>query len=148
MRQVVQRYMAACEVCQRAKTETSAPTELLQPLPIPCQVWDDISMDFIERLPSSQGKDTVLVVVDRLSKSTHFLALTHPYTAKTVADRFVEGIVKLHGMLRTIVSDRDPIFINNFWNKFFKMSSTQLKMSSAYYPQTDGQMKVVNRCLE
>ena len=111
-----------------------SPTGLLQPLLIPCQVWDDITMDFIEGLPQFGGKNTILVIVDRLSKSTHFLALAHPYTAKIVAEKFIEGVVKLHGMPRSIISDRDPIFINHFWHEFFKMSGTKLQMSSTYHP--------------
>ena len=105
-------------------------------------------MDFIEGLPQSSGKNTILVVVDRLSKLAHFFALTHPYTAKMVAEKFVDGVVKLHGMPRSIISDRDPILISHFWREFFKMSGTQLKMSSAYHPQMDGQSEVVNICVE
>lgn len=105
-------------------------------------------MDFIEGLPQSNGKNTILVVVDRLGKFAHVLALAHPFSAKMVAEKFVEGVLKLHGIPRTIISDRDPIFISHFLWEFFKMSGTQLKMSSAYHPQTDGQSEVVNRCLE
>ena len=105
-------------------------------------------MDFIEGLPPSNGKSTIFMVVDCLSKSTHFLALSHPYTAKMVAKKFVEGIVKLHGLPKAIISDRDPIFISHFWGEFFKMSGTKLHMSSAYHPQTDGQSEVVNRCIK
>jgi hypothetical protein len=105
-------------------------------------------LDFIERLPTSQGKDTIMVVVDRLSKSAHFLTLKHPFTAKSVAEKFMEGVIKLHGMPKSIVSDHDPVFVSHFWQEFFKMSCTKLQLSSAYHPQTDGQTEVVNQCVE
>jgi hypothetical protein len=116
--------------------------------PFHVRCGDDISLDFIEGLPTSQGKDTIMVVVDRFSKSAHFLPLTHPFTAKTVANKFVEGIIKLHEIPISIFSDRDPIFISKFWQEFFKLSGTKLQLSFAYHPQTDGQTKVVNRCVE
>ncbi|KAL3564871.1 hypothetical protein D5086_032917 [Populus alba] len=106
-----------------------------------------ITIDFIDGLPSLAGKTSILVV-DRLSKSAHFLALSLPYTTKLVAETFIAGIVKLHGMPQSIVSDRDPICISYFLREFLKLSGTQLKMSSAYHPQTDGQTEVVNRCIE
>lgn len=144
----VQKYIKGCMVCQKTKAKTLALAGLLQPLPIPCQVWNDITMDFIEGLPTSQGNDTIMVVVDRLSKSAHFLTLNHPFTAKGVAEKFVEGVLKLHGMPRTIISDCDPIFVSNFLQEFFKMSGSKLQLSSAYHPHTIGQTEVINRCVE
>jgi len=96
------------------KSEMLSPTGLLNPFPIPSQVWDDINLDFIEGLPVSHNKSTILMVVDRLSKSTHFKALSQPYTAKIMVKKFVEGIIKLYGLPRSIISDRDPNFINKF----------------------------------
>ena len=148
MHKSVHDYVSACEVCQKTKSQALAPSGLLQPLPISCQVWDDITLDFIEGLPVSHGKDTILVVVDRLSKYAHFMTLSHPFTAKEVAEKFIDGIVKLHDMPQSIISDCDPIFISKFWQDFFTMSGTKPKLNTTYHPQTDGQTEVVNHCLE
>lgn len=148
MRTQIQAYVAACSVCQKNKSATTSSVGLLQPLPIPHQVWDDIAMDFIDGLPMSCGKNSILVVIDRLSKYAHFLPLSHPYSAKVIAEVFVAGIVKYHGLPRSIISDWDPIFMSHFWREFFKLSGTQLNMSSSYHPQTDSQSEVTNRCLE
>jgi hypothetical protein len=88
------------------------------------------------------------VVVDKLSKYAHFIPLRHPYTAAKVAEVFVDNIYKLHGMPLTLVSNRDPVFTSNFWQALFKATGTQLNMSSANHPETDGQTKRVNSLCE
>ena len=138
MKTDIKNFVATCEVCQRNKSDNLSPAGLLQPLPIPTQVWTDISMDFIGGLPKSKGKDTILVVVDRLIKYAHFIPLGHPFNATEVATVFLQEIVRLHGFSSSIVSDRDLFFLRNFWKALFKAAGTQLKFSSAYHPQTKG----------
>lgn len=98
MRNEIKKFIRECEVCQQNKHENTRPTGLLQPLPIPNRVWTDISMDFIEGLPLSQGQLVILVVVDRLSKYSHFTALSHSYSATKVAQLLIQNIFKLHGI--------------------------------------------------
>jgi hypothetical protein len=88
------------------------------------------------------------VVVDKFSKYSHFLPLLHPFTVAKVATVFIDHVYKLHGLPSVIISDRDRIFINHFWQELFKLTNVTLKMSSSYHPQTDGQMNRVNHCLE
>ncbi|KAL0324566.1 UNVERIFIED_CONTAM: Retrovirus-related Pol polyprotein from transposon [Sesamum calycinum] len=132
-------WVKECEVCQRSKHENIPYPGLLQPLPIPDQAWSCISMDFIEGLPPSEGKDSILVIVDRLTKYSHFLPLKHPYTASSIAKTFFDNIYKLHGLPVSIVTVRDRVFTSRLWNELFSMAGVSLDMSSAYHPQTDGQ---------
>lgn len=106
----VQNYVRNCAVCQKNKNDLAAKPGLLQPLPVPNGIWESIGMDFIEGLPPSSGKHCILVVVDRLSKNAHFIALSHPYTAIEVAQAYLDNIFKLHGLPKDNVSDRDPTF--------------------------------------
>nr|GEW44391.1 retrotransposon-related protein [Tanacetum cinerariifolium] len=144
----VKTFVRKCDVCQRNKPNLEAYPGALQLLPIPHKVWQDVSMDFIDGLPSSHGKSIILVVVDRLTKYAHFIALSHSYTAVQVAQVFLDHVYKLHGMPATIVSDRDKVFLGLFWKSLFKSLKIELHMSTTYHPQSDGQTKVVNRCLE
>jgi len=107
-----------------------------------------ISLDFVEGLPRSKGMDVIFVVVDKFSKYSHFLALAHPFTAVSVAQLFMTTIYKLHGMPSALISDRDHIFTSKLWQELFRLAGVELKMSSSYHPQTDGQTERVNQCME
>lgn len=115
--------------------EHLTPAGLLQTLQVPSQVWDDISMDFIDRLLPSKGKSTTIVVVDHLSKYAHFTAISHPYTAMGVVKVLFDQIFRLHGMPRSIVCDRDPTFTSRFWRELFCLNGTDFNFSSTCHPQ-------------
>lgn len=108
------KWVRECPIFQRCKADLAASPSLLQPLPIPSRAWQAISMDFIEGLPTSRNKNTILVIVDRLTKYGHFVPLSHPFIAITVAQEYLTHVYKLHGILETIVSDKDKIFVSNF----------------------------------
>jgi hypothetical protein len=119
---LVRDFMRGCMVCQRNNTEHHHPAGLLQPLDVPTSVWSDISMDFVEGFPKVGGKSVVLTVVERFSKMAHFIPLSHPYTALTVAQAFFDNIVKLHGFPCSIVSDHDPVFTSTLWRELVALS--------------------------
>jgi hypothetical protein len=144
----IRQHVRECSVCQRNKHENVASPGLLQPLPIPYAPFIHISMDFVEGLPKSEGKDVILVVVDRFSKYAHCLALSHPYSAPKVVKLFMDNIYKLHGLPASVTSDRDPVFLSRFWKELFNIQGVDLHYSTAYHPQTDGQTEIVNKCIE
>lgn len=144
----VRDFITPCHICQQFKSEHLRSKGLLSPLPIPVQIWEDISLDFVDRLPSSEGKTKVLVVMDRLSKYSHFIAIKHSYTATQVAQIVSSNVFKLHGLPRTMVCDRDPIFVSKYWKELFRLQGTSFNFSSSYHPQTDGPTEVTNHSLE
>ncbi|GJT48768.1 ty3-gypsy retrotransposon protein [Tanacetum coccineum] len=148
LRKQVKQMVMECDTCQRNKVDFSTYPGLLQPLPMPATIWSSISMDFVQGLPKSQGKTVIFVVVDRLSKYAYFMPLAHPFTATDVAQVFLDNIYKLHGLPNTIISDKGKVFLSTFWKELFKLLQVKLHMSTSYHPRTDGQTKVVNRCLE
>jgi hypothetical protein len=150
MKYDVQAYIKECLECQRNKVRNIRASGLLQPLPIPSRRWEHISMDYITHLPTTidTGYNSVWVIVDRFTKMCHFVPCHHTITAKETAKLFIKEIFRLHGVPKTIVSDRDPIFTSEFWKGLFEYLGTTLCMSSGYHPQTDGQTERMNRTLE
>ena len=111
---------------------------LLQPVQVLDQDWAAVSLDFIEGLPVSNRFDVIMVVIDKFTKYVHFVPLSHHFTALQVSQLYMNHIYKLHGLPHAIISDRDRIFTSSVWQQLFKLSDTQLCMSSSYHPQTDG----------
>jgi len=132
-------FVASCLVCQKAKIEHQRPGGTLESLDIPQWKWDSIAMDFVTHLPKSvKGHDSIWVIVDRLTKCAHFLAINQKWSMDRLAELYVREVVRLHGVSASIVSDRDPRFTSRFWQSLQATLGTQLRMSSAYHPQTDG----------
>lgn len=144
----VERFVANCHTCRRTMNPRDSPPGLLKPLPIPNRPWQHISMDF-QTLPKARnGCDTVFVVVDRLSKRTCSMPCTKKTDAKGMAHLFVKHIYCIHGAPDSIVSDRGPQFISEFWHEFCSIIGTKLKLSTAHHAQTDGQTEIVNQHIQ
>uniref|UniRef100_A0A0A8YLU7 Integrase catalytic domain-containing protein n=1 Tax=Arundo donax TaxID=35708 RepID=A0A0A8YLU7_ARUDO len=127
----VDAFIKQCSIYQQAKHEHIHTPGLLQPLPIPQGAWQDLSMDFIDGLPNSEGYIVILVIVDSFTKCARFVALKHPYTAYSVARVMLDTVVQFHGFPKSIVSDRDKVFTAALWTELFKFTETKLLMSLA-----------------
>ncbi|KAF1332701.1 reverse transcriptase, partial [Globisporangium splendens] len=144
----VANYVRSCEQCQRVKPagKNKAP---LHPLPIPQDCWKSVSMDFVFGFPEDKARNTgVVVFVDRLSKMVHVAPVRKHVTAQETACLFLEHVFRYHGLPESIVSDRDPRFTAAFWRELFRLLGTDLALSTADHPETDGQTERVNRVVE
>ncbi|KAL0539355.1 hypothetical protein IC582_023566 [Cucumis melo] len=149
MKREVAEFVSKCLVCQQVKAPRQKPAGLLQPLSIPEWKWENVSMDFITGLPRTlRGFTVIWVVVDRLTKSAHFVPGKSTYTASKWAQLYMSEIVRLHGVPVSIVSDRDARFTSKFWKGLQTAMGTRLDFSTAFHPQTDGQTERLNQVLE
>ena len=149
MKKEISEFVTKCLACQRVKAKHQVPSELLQPIKIPEWKWDRITMDFVVGLPLTGRKhDSVWVVVDRLTKLAHFLPMRTDCSLDKLAELYIKEIVRLHGILVSIISDQDPRFTSRFWGKLQEALGTKLNFSTAFHPQTDGQSDRVIQILE
>ncbi|KAA3484134.1 DNA/RNA polymerases superfamily protein [Gossypium australe] len=142
MKRDIPDFVSKCLVCQQVKAEHQVLSRLLQPILIPKWKWDRITMDFVSK------KDAIWVVVDRLTKSAHFILIRSNYSLDRLAELYISEIVKLHGAPLSIVSDKDPRFTSCFWKKLQEALGTKLHFSTAFHPQTDGQSERFIQILE
>ena len=149
MKREITEYASRCLTYQEAKAEHQRPARLLQSLQIPEWKWEHITIDFVVGLLATQkGHNGVWVVVDRLTKTAHFLPFNIKWSVAQLARYYVREVVRLHGVPASIVSDRDARFTSRFWQSFQEAMGTELQMSSAYHPQTDGQSERTIQILE
>lgn len=141
-------FVGGCVICQRSKSVAGPKAGKLMPLPVPEGIWEDITMDFVGPLPlTARGHDFLLVVVDRLSKMARFLACRSNIDAQGVAELFVHRIYALHGLPKSIVTDRGTQFLNEWNTTLLRLLGTKHFCSTAFHPETDGQTERVNRIL-
>ena len=141
--------MNECDVYRSVKAEHQRPAGLLQPLAIPEWKFDHIKMDFVTRFPKSKrGNDAIFVVIDKLTKLAHFLPIKESITAAQLEELYTSRIVSLHDILQLISSDRGSIFTSKFWESFRTAMGTNIRFSTAFHPQTSGQVERVNQILE
>ncbi|GJU97702.1 reverse transcriptase domain-containing protein [Tanacetum coccineum] len=149
MKRDIAEYVSRCLTCSKIKAEHQKPSGFLQQPEIPEWKWEKITMDFVTKLPkSSSGHDTIWVVVDRLTKSAHFLPIREDYKTEKLAKIYTNEIVARHGVSVSIISDRDGRFTTHLWQAFQKVLGMRLDMSTAYHPQTGGHSERTIQTLE
>jgi len=148
MSRYIGQYMSTCDLCLRTKPWRHSPVGELQPLSVPETWWDTLSVDFVVELLESSEHDAVMTVVDAVSKRVHFIPTHTTVTAEGAARLFLHHVWKLHGLLKRVVSDRGPQFVALFTKELYRLLSIQISSSTAWHPQTDGQMECVNQELD
>ncbi|KAD3640029.1 hypothetical protein E3N88_29252 [Mikania micrantha] len=149
MKSEIATYVSKCLTCSKVKVEYQKLSGLLQQPEIPVWKWEQISMDFITKLPkTASGCDTIWVIVDRLTKSAHFLPIKETDKLEKLTRVYLKEIVSRHGVPISIISDRDSRFTAHFWKSLHKALGTRLDISTAYHPQTDGQSERTIQTLE
>jgi hypothetical protein len=138
MNRLLQEYVKSCDTCARSKAPRHRSFGLLRPLSIPSQPWGFIVMNFITNLLVVKAKNSILVVVDRLTKMAHFTPCSKSITVEETAQSILDGIVRLHGLPEEIVFDRGPQFASKFWPRIFKLLRVDIRLSLAFHPETDG----------
>jgi hypothetical protein len=142
-------YIAIHMESQKVKLEHRHPARLLQPLPIPEWKWEVVTMDFITGLSRTRKQhDSIMVVVDMITKDSHFIPLMTTHKAANIADIFMREITRLHGIPKAIVFEKDPKFTSKFWKGLFKGFGTNLNFITTYHPEYDGQTERVNQVIE
>nr|GFA99517.1 putative reverse transcriptase domain-containing protein [Tanacetum cinerariifolium] len=142
-------YVSQCLTCAKVKAEHLKPSGLLQQLEIPQWKWENVTMDFVTgllRTPS--GYDSIWVIVDRLTKSAYFLPKKKTDSIEKLAELYLKEIMCKHGVPMSVISDRDSLFTSRFWVSLQKALGTQLDLSTAYHPKTDGQSERTIQTLE
>jgi hypothetical protein len=139
----IKRYVSTCDICQKAKPRRHAPAGLLQPIPIPSQPFEVVSMDFIPELPLSSGFDNILVIVDKLTKYGIFIPTTTNITEVETAALFFKHIISKFGIPRQVISDRDTRWREEFWKEICDRMGMTRSLTTAYHPQADGQKSVI-----
>ena len=138
MKRDVAWYVERCLTCRKVKTDHQRLHGKMQPLDIPLWKWEDITMDFITKLPrTARGMDSIWVIMDRLTKSAHFIPIQENISAEKLADIYIREVVARHGVPVSVISDRDVRFTSRFWKKFHDELGTRLHFSTAFQPQTD-----------
>jgi len=148
MSRYVGMYVSHCDLCLRTKIQHHLPSGELQPLPIPEERWDVISVDFILELPESGGYDSIMVAINSAGKHSHFIKTVTTVTAAGAANLYLRNIWKLHGLLRKVISNRGLQFVAAFMKELYRLLGIEAATSTAYHPQTDGQTERVNQELE